>query len=95
MGVWRAVDGEGETLDLAARQRRDTTSALRLLRRLLQKQGQPEAEARDWCPFSARSSLSDKAGEWLPLPPFGRSFRDSGAEKRTAWVGGDLCQVRL
>lgn len=46
MFLWRAVDGEGEVLDLVVQRRRDTGAALRLLKRLLQS-GQPEAIVTD------------------------------------------------
>ena len=38
MYLWRAVDDEGEVLDLVVQRRRDTEAALKLLRRLLQIQ---------------------------------------------------------
>ena len=38
MYLWRAVDDEGEVLDLVVQRRRDTGAALKLLRRLLQNQ---------------------------------------------------------
>ena len=38
MYLWRAVDDEGEVLDLAMQRRRDTDAALKLLRRLLRNQ---------------------------------------------------------
>ena len=38
MFLWRAVDDEGEVLDLVVQRRRDTDAALRLLKRLLQNQ---------------------------------------------------------
>jgi uncharacterized protein (TIGR02271 family) len=37
--LWRAVDDEGEVLDMLVQRRRDTRSALRLMRKLLKKQG--------------------------------------------------------
>ena len=37
--VWRAVDHEGEILDMLVQRRRDTRAALRLMRKLLKKQG--------------------------------------------------------
>ena len=37
--MWRAVDSEGEVLDLLVQRRRDKAAALRLLRKLLKKQG--------------------------------------------------------
>ncbi|WP_235525949.1 DDE-type integrase/transposase/recombinase [Caulobacter sp. Root1472] len=36
--LWRAVDDEGEVLDLVPKRRRDTNAALKLLRRLLRHQ---------------------------------------------------------
>src|SRR3981189_1806538 len=39
MYLWRAVDHEGEVLDMLVQGRRDTRSALRLMRKLLRKQG--------------------------------------------------------
>ena len=37
--LWRAVDHEGEVLDTLVQRRRDTRAALRLMRKLLNKQG--------------------------------------------------------
>ena len=37
--LWRAVDSEGEVLDLLVQSRRDKKAAVRLMRRLLRKQG--------------------------------------------------------
>src|SRR3712207_4785034 len=39
MYLWRAVDDEGEVLDVLVRRRRDKRAALRLMRKLLRKQG--------------------------------------------------------
>src|SRR6202030_2657599 len=39
MYLWRAVDHEGEVLDMLVQRRRDKRAALRLLRKLLKKQG--------------------------------------------------------
>jgi len=39
MYLWRAVDHEGEILDMLVQRRRDTRAALRLMRKLLKKQG--------------------------------------------------------
>jgi putative transposase len=37
--LWRAVDDEGEVLDLLVQRRRDETAAVKLMRKLLKKQG--------------------------------------------------------
>jgi putative transposase len=39
--LWRAVHHEGEVLDMLVQRRRDTRAALRLMRKLLKKQGFP------------------------------------------------------
>ena len=39
MYMWRAVDGEGEVLDILVQPRRDKAAAIRLLRKLLRRQG--------------------------------------------------------
>ena len=37
--LWRAVDGEGEVLEILVQPRRDKAAAMRLLRKLLRRQG--------------------------------------------------------
>src|ERR1700743_1296663 len=37
--LWRAVDAEGEVLDLLVQRRRDKAAAVKLMRKLLKKQG--------------------------------------------------------
>ena len=39
MYLWRAVDHEGEVLDMLVQSHRDSRAALRLMRKLLRKQG--------------------------------------------------------
>src|ERR1700687_5221018 len=39
MHLWRAVDHEGEVVDMLVQSRRDKRAALRLMRKLLKKQG--------------------------------------------------------
>src|SRR5688572_7258275 len=39
MYLWRAVDDEGEVLDILVQRRRDKTAAVKLMRKLLKKQG--------------------------------------------------------
>ena len=48
MFLWRAVDDEGEVLDLVVQKRRDTRAALKLLNRLLRNQSvEPESIVTD------------------------------------------------
>src|ERR687889_458447 len=53
MYLWRAVDSEGEVLDLLVQPRRDTAAALRLMRKLLKKQG-----------FAPDQLVTDKLGSY-------------------------------
>ena len=48
MYLWRAVDDEGEVLDLVMQRNRDTDAALKLLKRLLRnQQGEREGMNKD------------------------------------------------
>jgi putative transposase len=39
MHLWRAVDADGEILDVLVQPRRDKTAAMKLMRKLFKKQG--------------------------------------------------------
>jgi putative transposase len=59
MWLWRAVDDEGEVLDMLVQKRRNKKAALRLLRKLLRNQGiHPEAITTDKL-ASYRAALRD------------------------------------
>jgi transposase-like protein len=53
MYMWRAVDGEGEVLDVLIQRRRDKAAALKLLQSLLKKQG-----------FAPAIIVTDKLGSY-------------------------------
>ncbi len=53
MYLWRAVDHEGEILDMLVQRRRDKRAALRLMRKLLRKQG-----------FAPKRVTTDKLGSY-------------------------------
>jgi transposase-like protein len=53
MYLWRAVDHEGEILDMLVQRRRDKRAALRLMRKLLRKQG-----------FAPKLLITDKLGSY-------------------------------
>src|ERR687893_1323485 len=53
MYLWRAVDSEGEVLDLLVQPKRNTAAALRLMRKLLKKQG-----------FAPDQLVTDKLGSY-------------------------------
>lgn len=58
MFLWRAVDDEGVVLDLVVQKRRNTTAALKLMKRLLRNQDvEPQIFVTDGLP-SYRSALS-------------------------------------
>src|SRR3954453_217586 len=51
MYLWRAVDAEGEVLDVLVQANRDRRAAQKMMRKLLKKQGMaPEAWVTDKCP---------------------------------------------
>jgi putative transposase len=51
MYLWRAVDAEGEVLDVLVQSKRDKRAAQKLMRKLLKKQGMtPDAWVTDKCP---------------------------------------------
>jgi len=59
MYLWRAVDSEGEVLDNLVRSRRNRKAALRLMRKLLKKQGlSPDTVVADKLPSNG-GALSD------------------------------------
>jgi transposase-like protein len=53
MYLWRAVDHEGEVLDMLVQRRRDKRAALRLMRKLVKKQG-----------FTPKLLTTDKLGSY-------------------------------
>ena len=53
MYLWRAVDHQGEILDMLVQRRRDKHAALRLMRKLLKKQG-----------FAPKLLVTDKLGSY-------------------------------
>jgi transposase-like protein len=59
MYLWRAVDAEGEVLDILVQAKRDQRAALRLMRKLLRKFGMsPSSVITDRLP-SYRTALSE------------------------------------
>ena len=45
--LWRAVDHEGEVLEAVVTTRRDKAAALKLLKKLLKRHGQPKTTVTD------------------------------------------------
>ena len=69
--LWRAVDHEGEVLEAVVTKRRNKKSALKFLKKLMRRHGQPETIVTDRLP-SYRAALKDlgatdlqSVGRWL------------------------------
>jgi transposase-like protein len=70
MYVWRAVDAEGEVLDILVQPERDKRSALKLMRSLLRKKGFALATAVTDKLRSYEAALRELglAGQFAPAP---------------------------
>ena len=78
--LWRAVDDEGEVLDLLVQRRRGKAAAVKLMRKLMKKQG----VAPDVLVTNRRSSTEParNAGNWVsetPTPGFDAQSRSATA----------------
>ena len=62
--LWRAVDSEGEVLDFLIQSRRNTKAAIRLMRKLLKKQG-----------FAPSTIVTDKLRSYGLSDPQARPLR--------------------
>ena len=69
--LWRAVDHEGEVLEAVVTKRRNKKAAMKFLRKLMRRYGQPETIVTDRLP-SYRAALRDlgatdlqSVGRWL------------------------------
>jgi transposase-like protein len=60
MFLWRAVDSEGEVLDMLVQPKRDKAAALKLMRKLLKKQGyaRPVLVTDKLRPYAAAGRIS-------------------------------------
>jgi transposase-like protein len=83
MYLWRAVDHEGEVLDMLVHRRRDSRAALRLMRKLLRKQG-----------FAPKLLVTDKLRSYalgVPALTTELSARTGASEQQS---GGELASAR-
>lgn len=100
--LWRAVDSEGETLDILIQSRRDKASALKLMRKLLKRQGiapsllvtdklRSDEAARRELGLSASHEQglrkNDRAGK---LPSAGPTTREKAARLQITRIGRAL-----
>ena len=72
--LWRAVDHEGEVLEVLATKRRDRRAALRFLRKVMKQYGRPKVIVTDKLP-SYRAAMKEMGidrrqvtGQWLNNP---------------------------
>jgi putative transposase len=87
MYLWRAVDHEGEVLDVLVQRRRDSRAVLRLMRKLLKKQGfAPKLpvpdKLRSYASAFRRLGLSCPHEQGLRKKQSGRKLASSGATTR-------------
>jgi hypothetical protein len=76
LDLWRAIDDEGEVHDMLVQRRRETRSALRLMRKLLRKQGfvpKCACRGRKWQPSASEareqpSQVGDGRGAPTTVP---------------------------
>jgi transposase-like protein len=80
--LWRAVDDEGEVLDLLVQRRRNKAAAVKLLRKLLKKQGfAPEALVTDKAALLRRGKARNRI---VGSPRAGLAQEQSGREFASA-----------
>jgi putative transposase len=69
--LWRAVDHEGEVLEVFVTKRRDRKAALKFLKRTMKRYGQPRSIATDrlrsyrWAMKVIGNTTSQECGRWL------------------------------
>src|SRR6267154_5467792 len=88
MYLWRAVDHEGEVLEILVQRRRDRSAAVKLMRKLLRKQGfAPKRvttdKLRSYGAAFQHLGLSCHHEQGPAAKQSGREFASSGATART------------
>ena len=82
--LWRAVDNEGEVLDLLVQRRRNTTAAVKLMRKLLKKQG-----------FAPEMLMTDMLRSYgAAKSALGLSARHEQGLRRNSWAENSHQPVR-
>ena len=83
--LWRAVDHEGEVLEVFATKRRDRRAALRFLKRAMKRYGQPASVVTDGLPsYRAAMNVIGQCGR-----PDLRSLAQQPGRKLTSILSGD------
>jgi transposase-like protein len=78
MSLWRAVNDEGEVLEVLIQSRRDRAAALKLMRKLLKKQGFAPTQSR---PTSGSVAAFRQAADWVERRALGRGRQSAHAEQ--------------
>ena len=95
--LWRAVDDEGEVLDLLVQRRRDARAAARLMRKLLKKQGFAPAllvtdKLRSYAAAKTQLRLSVRHERGLRKQS-GREFTSSGSSTRAEDAAVQIARI--
>src|SRR5262249_14994528 len=99
MCLWRAVDHEGEVLDMLVQRRRDSRAALRLMRKLLKKQGfTPNLlvtnKLRSYASACRQLRLTCRHEQGAETEQSGREFSSGGTTTRTQVAAFQIGQIR-
>src|SRR5499433_2299500 len=99
MYLWRAVDHEGEVLDMLVQRRRDSRAALRLMRKLSKKQGfTPNLlvtdKLRSYASACSQLRLTCRHEQGAETEQSGREFSSGGTTTRTQVAALQIGQIR-
>ena len=96
--LWRAVDDEGEVLDLLVQRRRDKAAAVKLMRKLLKKQGfAPDVlvtdKLRSYGAAKAEIGLSARHEQGLRTEQSGREFASADTTARAQDAAFQIARI--
>ena len=96
--LWRAVDDEGEVLDLLVQRRRDKAAAVKLMRKLLKKQGfAPDVlvtdKLRSYGAAKSEMGLSARHEQGLRKKQSGREFASADSTTRAEDAAFQIARI--
>jgi len=96
--LWRAVDDEGEVLDLLVQRRRDKTAAVKLMRKLLKKHGfAPDVlvtdQLRSYAAAKSELRLTARHEQGLRRNNRGREFAPAGSSPRAEDAAVQIARI--
>ena len=96
--LWRAVDDEGEVLDLLVQRRRDKAAAVKLMRKLLKKQGfAPDVlvtdKLRSYGAAKSEIGLSARHDQGLRTEQSGREFASTDTTARAQDAAVQIARI--